>query len=134
KTVAPGNVSRQPREIESQPPARRSTRSIIDVGVPMAAGKLGTVRVGMDRTLIDQAAAASGRRLLLVFGGVAVLAVLLGAILAQKITRPIAQLVAAARRGGEGDLRETVSVTSRDQIGELAHPFNDPHFPLRSPV
>jgi len=134
KNVVPGNVSRQLRDIEYQDPARRSTRSIIDVGVPMAAGKLGTVRVGMDRTLIDQAATASGRRLLLVFGGVAVFAVLLGGILARTITHPIAQLVAAARRVGEGDLSETVTVTSRDEIGELAHTFNHTIVRLRSQV
>ena len=134
KNVVPGNVSRQLRDIEYQDPARRSTRSIIDVGVPMAAGKLGTVRVGMDRALIDQAATASGRRLLLVFGAVAVFAVLLGGILARTITHPIAQLVAAARRVGEGDLSETVTVTSRDEIGELAHTFNHTIVRLRSQV
>ena len=134
KNVVPGNVARQLRDIEYQDPARKATRSIIDIGVPMAAGKLGTVRVGMDRALIHQAAATSGRRLLLVFGGVAVLAVLLGAFLAQRVTRPIAQLVEVAQRVGEGDLSETVTVTSRDEIGELAHTFNHTIVRLRAQV
>jgi len=134
KNVVPGNVGRQLRDIEYQDPARKITRSIIDIGVPMAAGKLGTVRVGMDRALIDQAAATSGRRLLLVFGGVAALAVLLGAFLAQRVTRPIAQLVEVAQRVGEGDLSETVTVTSRDEIGELAHTFNHTIVRLRAQV
>jgi len=134
KNVVPGNVARQQRDIEYQDPARKTTRSIIDIGVPMAAGKLGTVRVGMDRALIDQAAATSGRRLLLVFGGVAALAVLLGAFLAQRVTRPIARLVEVAQRVGEGDLSETVSVTSRDEIGELAHTFNHTIVRLRAQV
>src|SRR3972149_5394517 len=71
KNIVPGGVARQERNIEYQDPARKTTREIIDVGVPMAAGKLGTVRVGMDRSIINQAAAASGRQLLLLFGGVA---------------------------------------------------------------
>ena len=134
KNNVPGNVARQQRDIVYQDPARKSTREIIDIGVPMAAGKLGTVRVGMDRAIIDQAAAASGRQLLLVFAGVAALAVVGGALLARRITRPITRLVEAAQRVGEGDLSETVAVTSRDEIGELAQTFNDTIVRLRAQV
>jgi methyl-accepting chemotaxis protein len=124
KNIVPGNVARQHRDIEYQEPARKGHRDIIDIGVPMAAGKLGTVRVGMDRAIIDHAAAASGRQLLLVFAGVAALTVIGGAWLARRITRPITRLVEAAQRVGEGDLSETVAVTSRDEIGDLAQTFN----------
>jgi len=134
KNIVPGSVARQERNIEYQDPARKTTREIIDIGVPMAAGKLGTVRVGMDRSIINQAAAASGRQLLLLFGGVAALALLGGVFLARRITRPITLLVAAAKRVGQGDLSETVPVTSRDEIGELAQTFNDAVVRLRSQV
>src|SRR5712691_8001356 len=134
KNIVPGNVPRQEREIEYQDPGRKTTREIIDIGVPMAAGKIGTVRVGMDRSIINQAAAASGRQLLLLFGGVAALALVGGVLLARRITRPITQLVAAAHRVGQGDLSETVPVTSRDEIGELAQTFNDAVVRLRSQV
>ena len=87
KNIVPGDAARQERNIEYQDPARKITREIIDIGVPMAAGKLGTVRVGMDRSIINQAAAASGRQLLLLFGGVAALALLGGVLLARRITR-----------------------------------------------
>ena len=134
KNLVPGTVARQQRDIAYQDPARRGSRDIIDIGVPMAAGKLGTVRVGMDRAIIDQAAAASGRQVLLVFAGVAALTVIGGALLARRITRPVTQLVAAAQRVGEGDLSETVAVTSRDEIGELARTFNNTIGRLRSQV
>lgn len=134
KNIVPGDAPRQERNIEYQDPARKITREIIDIGVPMAAGKLGTVRVGMDRSIINQAAAASGRQLLLLFGGVAALALLGGVLLARRITRPITVLVAAAQRVGRGDLSETVPVTSRDEIGELAQTFNDAVVRLRSQV
>jgi methyl-accepting chemotaxis protein len=134
KNIVPGDVARQERNIEYQDPARKITREIIDIGVPMAAGKIGTVRVGMDRSIINQAAAASGRQLLLLFGGVAALALVGGVLLARRITRPITQLVAAAHRVGQGDLSETVPVTSRDEIGELAQTFNDAVVRLRSQV
>ena len=134
KNLVPGNVARQQRDVDYQDPARKTSRSIIDIGVPMGAGKLGTVRVGMDRGIIDQAAAASGRQLLVVFAGVAALTLIGGALLARRLTRPIAHLVEAAKRVGEGDLSETVAVTSRDEIGELAQTFNHAIVRLRAQV
>ena len=134
KNIVPGNVARQQRDIAYQDPARKEHRDIIDIGVPMAAGKLGTVRVGMDRAIIDQAAATSGRQLLLVFAGLAGLTLIGGAWLARRITRPITRLVEAAQRVGEGDLSETVAVTSRDEIGELAQTFNHTIVRLRDQV
>jgi methyl-accepting chemotaxis protein len=134
KNIVPGSVVRQQRDVEYQDPTRKGRRDIIDIGVPMAAGKLGTVRVGMDRAIIDQAAAASGRQLLLVFAGLAALTIIGGALLARRITRPITLLVEAAQRVGEGDLSETVAVTSRDEIGELAQTFNHTIARLRDQV
>jgi len=134
KNIVPGDVPRQERNIVYQDPARKITREIIDIGVPMGAGKLGTVRVGMDRSIIDHAATASGRQLLLIFGGVAALALGGGVLLARRITRPITLLVAAAQRVGQGDLSETVPITSQDEIGELAQTFNDAVVRLRSQV
>ena len=134
KNLVPGTVARQQRDIAYQDPARKGQRDIIDIGVPMAAGKLGTVRVGMDRAIIDHAAATAGRQVLLVFAGVAALTLIGGALLARRITRPITRLVEAAQRVGEGDLSETVAVTSRDEIGELARTFNDSIARLRTQV
>ena len=134
KNIGPGTVARQQRDVAYPDPARKGDRDIIDIGVPMAAGKLGTVRVGMDRAIINQAATASSRRVLLVFGGVAALTVIGGALLARRITRPITRLAEAAQRVGEGDLSETVAVTSRDEIGKLAQTFNDTVVRLRAQV
>jgi len=134
KNIVPGNVPRQEREIEYQDPARKTTREIIDIGVPMAAGKLGTVRVGMDRAIINQAAAASGRDLLVLFGALAALVLIGGALLADRVVRPVTQLVQAAQRVGKGDLSETVPVRSRDEIGALAQTFNEAIVRLRSQV
>jgi methyl-accepting chemotaxis protein len=134
KNIVPGTVSRQQRDVVYPDPSRKGDRDIIDIGVPMAAGKLGTVRVGMDRAIINQAATASGRHVLLVFAGVAALTVIGGALLARRITHPITRLVEAAQRVGEGDLSETVAVTSRDEIGKLAQTFNDTIVRLRVQV
>src|SRR6266700_4143559 len=125
KNPVPGNVARQVREIEYQDPARRATRQITDIGMPMAGGKIGTVRVGMDRAIINEAATAASRELLVLFGG---------ALLADRIARPVTQLVQAAQRVGQGDLSETVPVRSRDEIGALGQAFNEAIVRLRSQV
>ncbi|NTU85561.1 MAG: HAMP domain-containing protein, partial [Chloroflexales bacterium] len=65
----------------------------------------------------DRALAAAG------LGAVAV-ALVLGLLLARVITRPVRDLTAAARAIAGGDLRQHVTVRSRDEIGELAVQFN----------
>ncbi len=134
KNVVAGDVAKQVREIEYADPVTGAPRHIIDIGVPMLGGTIGTVRVGMDRTIIDAAAARAGWFLFAVFGGVAVAAVLAGVVFARRLTRPLGQIVRVAERVGRGDLAETVKVTSRDEIGLLAHTFNDTVVRLRSQV
>jgi len=134
RNVVPGEAAQQIRDIEYPDPVTGDVQQIIDIGVPVLAGQLGTVRVGMDRSIITTAAARSGQKLLLVFGGVAVLAVLAGAVFAHHITKPVTQVVRVAERVGQGDLSRLVPVTSRDEMGQLAQTFNDTVVRLRSLV
>ena len=119
KNLVPGETPKQVREIHYAHPVTGAMRSIIDVGVPMLAGQLGTVRVGMDKAIIEAAAAKPGWYLLLMFGGVALLAVMAGAVFARRITRPLGEIVRAAEQVGRGDLSHTVRVRSHDEIGQL---------------
>jgi twitching motility protein PilJ len=134
KNVVPGEVTKQVRDIEYADPVTGKSRRIIDIGVPMLGGTLGTVRVGMDRAIIDAAAARSGWFLSAVFAGIALVAGLAGAFFARRLTRPIAHIVRVAERVGRGDLSETIKVQSSDEIGLLAHTFNDTVVRLRSQV
>ena len=132
--LVPGELPKQVREIHYAHPVTGVMRSIIDVGVPMLGGQLGTVRVGMDKAIIEGAATKSGWSLFAVFGGVALLAVAAGAVFARRITRPLGEIVRAAEQVGRGDLSHTVRVRSRDEIGQLARTFNDTVTRLRSQV
>jgi twitching motility protein PilJ len=134
KNLVPGETPKQVREIHYAHPVTGAMRSIIDVGVPMLGGQLGTVRVGMDKAIIEGAATKSGWSLFAVFGGVALLAVVAGAVFARRITRPLGEIVRAAEQVGRGDLSHTVRVRSRDEIGQLARTFNDTVTRLRSQV
>jgi twitching motility protein PilJ len=134
RNLVPGDAAQQVRQIAYPHPVTGVTQQIIDIGVPVLAGQLGTVRVGMDRSIITAAAARSGQYLLLVFLGVAMLAVLAGVFFAHHITKPVTEVVRAAERVGHGDLTRLVTVSSRDEIGQLATTFNDTIVRLRSQV
>ena len=134
KNLVAGDTAKQVREIVYADPVTGAPRHIIDIGVPMLGGSVGTVRVGMDRTIIDAAAARSGWFLFAVFAGGAVVAGVAGVVFARRLTRPIAQIVRVAERVGRGDLSETLKVSARDEIGQLAHTFNDTVVRLRSQV
>ncbi len=100
----------------------------------MLGGRLGTVRVGMDKSIITTAAVGAGNFLLKILGGIAAVAVLAGVIFAQRITRPVNALMSVAERVGRGDLSQLVPVTSRDEIGQMAVTFNESIVRLRSLV
>src|SRR5215472_8493356 len=102
KNLVPGDAVKQIRDLTYPDPVTGRPTAIIDIGVPMLGGQLGTVRVGMNRAAVTAAAAA----------------LLTGALFARHISRPVAQLVAGAKRVGRGDLSQLVPVTSRDELGE----------------
>ena len=134
KNVVPGDAVQQVKDVQYTDPVTGTESHIIDIGVPVLAGQLGTVRVGMDRAIIEAAAAGAGERLLFIFAGAAVVAVLAGVVFARRISKPVGQVVRIAERVGQGDLSKLVPVTSRDEIGQLAHTFNDTVVRLRSLV
>jgi len=66
------------------------------------------------------------RRAILTAGMIAALVALtLAVLLVRQLTRPLGRLAAAAERVAGGDLRQEVSVESKDEIGSLAGSFND---------
>ena len=56
--------------------------------------------------------------------GAALVALMLGIILARTLTHPLRDMTAAIHAMAKGDLKQHVSVKSRDEIGELATAFN----------
>jgi len=129
-----GTQSQQVREIRYADPATGAERQIIDVAVPMLAGRLGMVHVGMDQAIIAAAATRAGNSLLLVFAAISALATAAAALFARRVTKPLTRLMDAATRVGRGDLSVLVPITSRDEIGLLAATFNDTIVRLRSQV
>ena len=57
-------------------------------------------------------------------GGAALIALVLGSLLARTLTRPVRELTAATQAMAAGKLDQQVRVRSRDEIGQLAASFN----------
>lgn len=78
------------------------------------------------KNILD-AEALAGRTMWLIIG-TAVVAVIFsifaGAVLANRISRPIYSLVGVVQKVSGGDLRHEIKVESRDEIGQLAAAFN----------
>ena len=129
-----GTQSQQVREIRYADPATGAKRQIIDAAVPMLAGRLGVVHVGMDEAIIAAAATRAGNSLLLLFAAIAALSTAAAVLFARRVTRPLTRLTDAATRVGRGDLSELVPITSRDEVGLLTATFNDTVVRLRSQV
>jgi signal transduction histidine kinase len=75
---------------------------------------------------IDQQAFLQRMRTMLTISGAAALlvALVIGAVLARGIARPLRQLTAASRSIAAGDLDVRVPVRSEDEVGQLAAAFN----------
>ncbi|GAB4534719.1 MAG: hypothetical protein Fur0018_24680 [Anaerolineales bacterium] len=95
-----------------------------DVAAPVFEGKLGTVRLGLSHQRMQQAIQEARRQVALTIlvallaGSLAVL------VLTRVLTRPIFDLVGAARAVGRGDLEVRPPVRMEDEIGELTAAFN----------
>lgn len=63
----------------------------------------------------------------IIWGGSAavVVAVVLSLIISRRITRPIHHMAAVTQSIAEGDYSQRVNIQSKDEIGSLAHSFND---------
>src|SRR4030095_9973458 len=102
QNLVPGDWPQKVQDVSFKDPVGGVQRDVIDIAVPVLAGQLGHVPVGMDRSTIVGAAAQAGRTLLLTFGGFAVVAAAAGVVFARRVTRPVQQLGPVAAEGGLG--------------------------------
>jgi class 3 adenylate cyclase len=86
---------------------------------------LAVMGVSLPRSFLIQASPFTRVQIVL-FVALALLAVIIiGTMLAQRITRPLLSLVTASQAVAEGDLEHTVEVESSDEVGVLAQSFNE---------
>ncbi len=96
------------------------------VAVPLKEGTsvIGILRVALPLTHVDQMTGAVGRTLA---AGLAILVIgviLLSAVLALRITRPLTAMAISARRIAQGDLTTRTPVMTQDEIAQVGQAFN----------
>lgn len=131
QNTVPGEAASHVAAVEYADPATGELRRVLDVGVPILAGQLGTVRVGIDRDVIAATARRWALLQLAVIGVLALVAAGVALLFANRLTRPLNNLARAAEQVGRGDLSVTAPVESSDEVGLLAETFNQSLVRLR---
>ncbi|MFW6069999.1 MAG: sensor histidine kinase [bacterium] len=107
-----------------------ATQEALEEGLPVVVNRrrVGTVfllNVELEREAFEQRFLSGiDRALFLGALGATAIAVVLGAVLARTLTRPLREVAEASRAVAQGDLGRQVPVRSEDELGELATAFN----------
>ncbi|GAC1465834.1 MAG: hypothetical protein PVSMB11_01200 [Desulfuromonadaceae bacterium] len=104
---------------------------IYDISTPIQGGSLGSVHIGLYEALINRNVAGVLMRMLPFVLVILVLGIAAATVFAAAITRPIALLTEGVKRLSMGELNEPISITSHDEIGQLAEAFNQMTVNLR---
>ena len=110
-----------------QPYRAASGEESFDVSVPvvMVSRRVGTARLGFDRSSMREALSQTRRQILLIALLAIACASLGTAVIVNWIMRALPRLAAAARQIGQGNFNVQVECRSRDEIGTLARAFNE---------
>ncbi|MBL8057147.1 MAG: HAMP domain-containing protein [Anaerolineales bacterium] len=118
-------VSAGPYQLGAQAPADRLAQG---QALELDGQTVGTMLVDNQPLLRsreeERYLARTQQMLLLGALGATAVALGLGLVLAQALTRPLQALAAASRAMAAGDLRQQVPVRTRDELGDLASAFN----------
>ncbi|TMD40163.1 MAG: diguanylate cyclase [Chloroflexi bacterium] len=84
----------------------------------------GYLAVALSRKSVIDAGVQSAIQMTALFAGVVLILLLVGYLLALRLTHPIEALVAGTQAVARGDLSQRLEVRRRDELGELATAFN----------
>ncbi len=98
--------------------------NILDAAYPVAEGSRGTVRLGLSQDQLGNEVGSLTFNLLALTGGVLLVSLVVGYLLATVLTRPLSRLAEAARAVGRGELSQRVDVGDESEVGQVAVAFN----------
>ena len=104
--------------------ARAYAPILFDVGDYKHHGVFGGITLGAEIEAVERMADSLARELWLVLAATALFVALVAVLASRRIAGPIVRLSQAARRIGDGDLDQSLPVTSQDEFGDLAATFN----------
>jgi signal transduction histidine kinase len=102
-----------------------SNDSILIKRAPIQAPLLsGDVQLGFSKEKINENMRKVRRTSLMASGGILIVGLILGLLMARNISLPVRALRDAALRVGQGDLNQTIKKFPKDEIGDLSKAFN----------
>jgi len=86
---------------------------------------LGVARVSLPLTAVENVVRQVTVSIIIAMAGATALVILAAWIIARITTRPIRKLTVASRRITSGELGQKITIEAKDEVGELAHAFNE---------
>jgi two-component system phosphate regulon sensor histidine kinase PhoR len=111
-------------------------RRMLYVAVPISSQgeTLGVSRVSLPLDTVESVVRRVTVSIIIAMAVAAVLVILAAWLIARFTTRPIRQLTAASRSITSGELEQKITIETRDEVGELAHAFNEMSARLKETV
>ena len=118
-------MSRQFSRLTSRQNSSGSPAAVVRQPIGDPSDPAGYVELSSDLDFGAQSLATARQAFLLAGIGAALLALLAGLAVSQSLSAPITELTGAVNKMSAGDLHARAVVTSKDEIGQLAHGFNE---------
>ena len=97
----------------------------VAVPIPHEGEILGVARVSLPLTAVESLVRQVTVSIIIAMAVATVLVILAAWLIARITTRPIRKLTAASQRIASGELGQKIPIEARDEVGELAHAFNE---------
>ena len=127
KRVAHGRLYRKTSDGTTVTELTNSSGSIFEILCPIVFMKesLGSVIIGMDKSIPLQAQRKVRNMILIVFGFIVVLGIFASSLLASFLIKPIKELSAGVEELKYGAAKNPLRVYSQDELGKLTSNFNE---------
>jgi len=125
--VAQGRVLRKAADGTTVKELTNPSGTIFEISCPVVFMKksLGSVIIGMNRSILVEAQRKVGNRLLIVFGIIVVLGMFASSMLASFLIKPIKELSAGVDELKNGTAKDPLRIYSHDELGKLTANFNE---------
>ncbi|RZB35952.1 MAG: hypothetical protein SRB2_02617 [Desulfobacteraceae bacterium Eth-SRB2] len=127
KPVAQGQLFREAADGTTVKELKISSESIFEILCPIVFMKksLGSVVIGMNKSILLEAQRKVSSMILIVFGIIVVLGMFASSLLASFLIKPIKELSAGVEELKYGTAKNPLRIYSQDELGKLTRNFNE---------
>ncbi len=127
KPVSQGQLFREAADGTTVKELTNSSDNIFEILCPIVFMKksLGSVIIGMNKSILLEAQRKVGSMILIVFGIIVVLGIFASSLLASFLIKPIKELSAGVEELKYGTAKNPLRIYSHDELGKLTRNFNE---------